>query len=475
MAAEGARISFPADSLDPTVARLGLVSGLLSRSADPTTLDLDTAWFENPLAEPAGGVRRTVRTIPTNTAQREEMLALFKELLGSVSAESLGIPTRVAGRIWYPIRNPAAKPEDQENVTGLYLVTEERATGEAGGATETIVGLGAMHMFEFGGVVIDPYIYFPFLRMPPPQQGSTFVLGDAAFPIELGIDVTTTSGRFGTDEVSFDGVKVAATIAFTNDPLRLDLVLLNLKLPGQPAADKNVNDLLKTPANEWIATAVYLLTSQLVETAPEAQADTIRAAVNALLELMGLVGEIPPIDWNAIVKDPSKIAGVLAGWLRTIVADQVLLATWLEDGYAFVHGIKPADVPPIPGAGTRADPWRVEVLTIEGNRIDLTVGTVNDKTSGALLVYPGLALTSKTEQPVAGVAVGVRMQASVEILELTIPPAGGAVPEPKIFPSFHATAVVIDPTAAFRTTTLDPADAAIVSIGTLQAGFDYRN
>src|SRR6185369_137194 len=210
--------------------------------------------------------------------------------------------------------------------------------------------------------------YIPFLRMPPASDGNTFVLGQTDYPMELGIDVTSPDGKFGTDEVSFDGVKVAALIRFAENPLSLDLVLLNLKLPGQPAADASVNDILKTPASEWVATGVYLLVSQLVKAAPPELVEKITNAVDALLKSLGLVGEIPEIDWDAIVKTPARIPEILTAWLKSIASDPVLLGKWLNDWDAFIHGTKAGGTPTIEGSGTRLDPYRIELVTIDGNR-----------------------------------------------------------------------------------------------------------
>lgn len=469
------RISFPADSLDPTVARLGLITGLLSRGTDPTQLVLDTTWFENPLASSNDPLRRTIRTIPTNPTQRAELLALFEEVFGSVSADSLGIPTIVSGRKWYPIRNPADDVNDTASDTGLYLVSEERpvSSDDLDGDSATIIGLGARNTFTFSGVLIQPYAYFPFLRMPPPENGSTFVLGDSAYPMELGIDVTSPEGPFGTNEVSFDGIKVAANISFTENPLRLDLFLLNLKLPGHPAADRNINDILNTPASEWVATGVYLLVSQLVKAAPPELQEKITAASDALVKMLGLVGEIPEIDWNAIIANPAQIPNILSAWLKSIASDPVLLGKWLNDWYAFIHGIPLTDTILIDGSGTRLDPWRVELITIDGNRIDITVATAVDQATNALLLYPGLALVSKSAIPVPSLpGVAVRMQASAELLEVTLPGAGAAIPPPRIFPSFHAEAALLNPTQAFATA--QDAETPLITIDAIEAGFDYR-
>jgi hypothetical protein len=95
-------------------------------------------------------------------------------------------------------------------------------------------------------------------------------------------------------------IQVAAGIEFSDHRLRLDLVLLNLKRPGQPAADTSVNDILKTTANEWVATGAYLLVSQLVKAAAPADlATAFHDASNALLSVLGLTGTAPAIRHHA--------------------------------------------------------------------------------------------------------------------------------------------------------------------------------
>jgi hypothetical protein len=463
---------FPADSLNPTVARLGLISGLLQAGSDKSQLEVDTAWFENPMGKPGDPKRRTIRTIPDNREQREELLKLFEELMGSASAEALGVPSDASGRKWYPIKNPLAKPEEDAN-TGLYLVTEEVPSG-ANADTETIVGLGALHAFDFLGVSIQPYAYFPFLKMPGTDK--VFVLGDAAYPIELGIQVINPEGPFGTDDVSFDGLKVAAKVMFTDHPLQLDLVLLNLKLPNKSPADKNINDILNTPANEWVATGAYLLVSQLVKAAPSDKEETFRNVANALLAVLGLTGEVPSIDWNAIVRNPGSTDRQLSEWLKSIANDPATLGTWLNEWYCMVHGVKAdPDNRYVKGSGSRTDPWRLELIAIEGNQIELTIGTTVVKETNSLLLYPGVVLASKLAHPVSSLPdVGVRVEAAAELIELTLPPSGQAIPAPAIFPSFRAQGVLFNPTAAFKLAKAELVEGPLITIGTIQAGFDYR-
>ena len=328
------------------------------------------------------------------------------------------------------------------------------------------------HNFLVSGVAIQPYAYIPFLRMPPPVDGNSFVLGQAAYPVELGIEVTSPMGPFGTSEVSFDGVKVAALIHFDQNPLSLDLFLLNLKLPGRPAADTSVNDLLKTPANDWVATGVYLLVSQLVQAAPAELAEKITNAVDALLKALGFVGEIPEIDWNRIVQNPALTADILAAWLKSIASDNVLLGKWLGDWNAFLQGVPAGAGSAVTGSGTRLDPFRVPLLTVDGNHIELTLAATVDGTTGALLLYPGVALRSKQAHPVDTVpAVAVHMQAAIELLEISLPAAGGTPPPPRIFPAFRATAALIQPTAAFASA---QASTPLITIDAIEAGFDYR-
>ncbi|MDY7092378.1 MAG: DUF6603 domain-containing protein, partial [Acidobacteriota bacterium] len=466
---EAATVTIPRDALDPLVGLLGEVAGLLVLDGDSYTVQLD--WFENPVA--------SLQDLPHDPEQRQRLLQLFGEVMGQVTGDSLGIPNQVEGRQWYPIDNPLKEEEgdgdsSSDSATGLYLVSEEKGEGDE---QITILGLGAMHAFLVEGVEIRPYIYFPLLIMPP-VDGQTFVLGDPAFPVELGVDVLKADGVFGTGEITFDGIKVASTVSFSDDPFSLDILLLNLKLPRQEAKDTSVGALLGAPADQWVSIASYLLVSQIVQLAPEPNRERFRNMGDALLGTLGLIGDVPPVDWNQLVADASQAPEIFASWLRTVASDLGTFRTWLGDWYAFFQGIDPAQgADHITGQGTRTDPFAIPLLTVADNGVGIafTFATKVQESNKDLLVFPGLRLTPKAFQPLDDKpAVEVRLDAVTELMRLKLPGAGGAPPAPKAFPSFSALVVLANPTAAF-TASGDPAETTdVVSIGSFQAGFSYR-
>lgn len=499
----------PADSLDPLVSALGLLVGLLKvqsntefqgnallpgadRQSASERLELNTKWFADPLSKDSN----SIRTITSNPQQIEQLLKLLEELLGSVSEDAVGI-TGVGGknRKWYPIKNPVAKAGEDEN-TGLYLVTEGGTSGgdarghntrsddDAKQATDsTVVGLGAMHSFDFEGVEIKPFIYVPLLVIPPSRGGNVFVLGDSGHPIQMGMEIGGL--KFGTDDVSFEGVRVQALVKFTDDPFDLDVVLLNLKLPNQPAADKNINDLENTPVDEWISAAAYLLVSQIIKAAPSGKAELFQNMALGLLSVLGLIGEIPSVDWGRLVEKPDEADLTFSDWLTSIAGRPAVMKRWLQDLYSLLHGLSPNDdQAQITGTGTRDDPWLLGLLSTKEFPIELalSVAVRIDPKTKALSIFPGVRVASKEVAPLAQAPeTTVRMQVSTEVVELTLPGVGKQPAPPQVFPSFSALAVLSNPTSAIAPESSGAssrealgAGAATLSVGSIRAGFEYR-
>ena len=402
-------------------------------------------------------------------------MALIEELLGTITGDALGIPNQSQGRTWYPIDDPTEQEEGSGDTgTGLYLVTQEQDEEP----TRTVFGLGARHTFVQSGVAITPYIYFPLLVMPS-EDGETFVLGDPDYPIELGVQVGKAEGSFGTDEVSFEGIQVAATINFGSDPFALELLLLNLKLPGKQPADTSVGALLDIPATEWVSIAAYLLISQIART----EDPLLKNVADSLLSMLGLIGDVPTVKWDALAEDPSEAGQIFADWFRSVGSDPSTFKTWLNDWYCLFHGESPSDGKDyITGEGTRAAPFAIDLLTAaeDGIGVAFTFATVITEETKDLLIYPGIRVTPKVVQPLKGTpAVEIRFDASAEFMELKLPAGSDPPPAPTPFPAFRAMVVLANPTAAFVESGGDAVAAAaeaaaVVSIGTLQAGFEYR-
>ena len=193
-----------------------------------------------------------------------------------------------------------------------------------------------MYPLTFGSINFTIYAYLPLIQ--PPCGGSYFVLGSE--PVELGLEITSTSGSFGSGDVSFDGLKVAVGIDFTGGSLSKDItpeiVLLNLKLPGQETPkNQSLIDLIEHGSiDEWITMAVSVFAAQLSKAGSlSSPLDEIGAMVYDVLSLLGLTGSVPSFDWDGLYHDPKSIVQLLTNWFRSIASSPATLKTWLNDWY----------------------------------------------------------------------------------------------------------------------------------------------
>lgn len=458
-------ININPQSLDPNIVQLACLVGLFSKNTeDPDgTLTLQTDWFSNPLDH--------IREIPGQRGA--ELIQLLESVLGSAAGNALGTPTNTLNRNWYPIRNPAtdseASSDKQDSVegggspransvtdaTGLYVVTyESKSDAEASPAEDSriVVGLGLMRPFVKGSLTFTVYAYFPLLELPAADSGY-FVLGQSDDPVELGFEITGSDGAFGSGEVAFDGLKVAMEVFFNGDAPRPEIVLLNLRMPGQPKpADVSLIDLVANgPIDRWISLGLSVLAAQLSASPLAASpAGSIEAMVYDIMALLGLVGDVPSFDWEGLRKNPSGIVGLLTNWIKAIAASPDSLKSWLaslhdalaqvESGEAFNSG--PVDA--VSGSGTRTDPWATELVRL-GDEIALsfTVATVTE-TNGNLSLYPGISIESKVFQPVSELSrLGVRGVAAVELVQMILPAQGP--PTSTLFPLFELNVSLLNP------------------------------
>lgn len=230
-------IDINAADLDPNLIQIGVLAGLLAQGEEPTTYKVVTDWFSNPL--------ESIREIPSRRG--EEIIKLLETLLGGVAGSAVGTPSNTLSGNWYPIKNPVPDAQGNNEPTGVYVVTTGTGDSPPAPGQSFLVGLGLMYPFTFDSIGLTVYAYLPLLRLPP-DDGDYFVLGSE--PVELGFQVTSAGGPFGSGDVSFDGLKVAVGIDFTGGSLSKDItpeiVLLNLKLPGQPAPrNRSLTDLIE--------------------------------------------------------------------------------------------------------------------------------------------------------------------------------------------------------------------------------------
>jgi hypothetical protein len=429
--------TFNRESFDPTLLQIAILVGILKADGDQIILNLD--WFKDPLTY--------LQAIPT--ARRHDLIKTLQRLLGSNAGNALGTPQSALNRLWYPIRYPSGDSATvgQES-TGLFIVTND-----TGGSPEedgtVVVGLGLLYPVKQEFVTINPYAYFPLFELSKDQTRIGF--GDN--PAELGIEISTPNSEpFGSGDVSFTGFKVAASIFFNGQPPGLDLILLNLKMPGQVPADRSLQDLIdKTTVDQWLATGLSAMAGLLAEvTSDEGVKKQIAAITTSILNLLGLTGNLPPVDWQRLIREPDQAKLIFLRWFQQVASSSAKLAGFLNELYLLRNAVLPIageEAENVTGTGTRNDPFAIEIIKVARvATVSFTVGTSFDDQK-RLHVFPGLRVASAVNPPVAQVAVQIAASAEVADIVLDAAPQGqmNAVIEPTLFPSLSAMAVLTNP------------------------------
>lgn len=429
--------SFNRESFDPTLLQIAILVGILKANGDQIALNLD--WFKDPLAY--------LRAIPT--ARRHDLIKTLQSLLGSAAGSALGTPQSALNRLWYPIRYSAGESEaGAQKSTGLFIVTNEIKNPPEEDGT-VIVGLGILYPVQQEFVAITPYAYFPLFKLSKDQAH----FGFADNPAELGIEISTpTSKPFGTGDVSFTGFKVATSIFFDGRSPKLDLILLNLKMPGQAAADRSLQDLIKeTTLEQWIASGISVMAGLLSEvSSDETLKKQVTAITTSILNLLGLTGELPPVDWQRLVREPDQAKVIFLRWFQQVASSSAMLTGFLNQLYLLRNALIPVaeeQAENVTGSGTRSDPFAIEIIKVAGAAtVSFTVGTSFDEQK-RLHVFPGLRVASAVSPPVQQVAVQITASTEVADIVLDAAPQGqmNAVIDPTLFPSLSVMAVLANP------------------------------
>jgi hypothetical protein len=427
--------SFNRQSFEPTLLQIGILIGILKSNGDEVSFNLD--WFKDPLGN--------LQAIPT--ARRHDLVKTLQQLLGSNTGSAIGTPQTALNRLWYPIRYPSAG--NSQESTGLFIVTNEILEDDKPDAI-VVMGLGILYPLQQDHVAITPYAYFPLFELS--KDDVEFGLGHN--PAELGVAITTPDSRpFGTNDVSFTGFNVAASIFFNSKSPQLDLILLNLKLPGQKQADYSLKDLIdNTPVDRWLASGLSVMAGLLSEaTSDETVKKQIAAITTSILNLLGLTGELPPVDWQRLIEEPDQAKAIFLRWLQQVASSSANLTDFLNELYLLRNAVAPTadgQAENVTGSGIRTDPFAIEIIKIaDAVTVSFTIGTSFDD-QNRLHVFPGLRVASAVSPPVAQVAV--RIAASAELIDIVIDPAQAAlnvVIDPVLFPSLSAMVVLASPTA----------------------------
>jgi hypothetical protein len=476
--------------LDPNVVQLGVLIGLLTPNGDPSTLNLNTDWFNDPLAN--------IQAIPSTNGT--EIINLLETLLGGVAGKAIGTPSNSISGNWYPIKNPIADEGGNNAPTGLYIVATGAGLGSPIVENQTqTVGLGVLYPFTRDGITFTVYAYLPIIEMP--STDGYFVLGKE--PVELGIEVTGANGAFGSSEVSFDGVKFAVSIDFEggslSEDIKPEIVLLNLRLPGSGPQNVSLIDLIEQGSiDQWISMGISILAGQLSSSNSFASPlDEIGAIVYDVLALLGLAGNTPSFNWEELLAQPSSFVTLLNDWFRSIASSPTALADWLNAWYCLRNGISVAEsVTPasyVQGTGTRDDPFAIELSEIANTlSVSFTVATETDA-AGRLHIYPGVLVATNVIHPIQPASpanwaeqIGVQGRAAVELIELVIAGANQSAPdlpiEQMLFPSFQVSVALLNgidqtqPLIQFADLSSPPAASPVgssFSLGTVELGFSY--
>ncbi len=448
------------------------------------SIHFNSKWFENPIDY--------INKIPTEHA--DEIVELLQGLMGGSSGNTLGTTVvesenETTRRRWHPL--PAAKKSDPAEAadpsldsTGLYIVSEQDQEDK----NKLTLALGLLKSFAEDSVEFTPYVYLPLVHMPPAAGQTVF----SSAPVEMGMTLTKADG-FGeaADPVSFDGLKISTHLYLTPAPggetdsdrkKPLEIVLLNLKLPGQQAANVSVVDLIQktiqkdaATINEWITIGVALLTSQLAKAIDAAGGTaTARQIANMtvdLLSLLGITGQTPAIDWQKVFEPQPDFKKIITDWFIQIAASPYSMKAWLNELFSLFKGelaAARAVDDHVRGAGTRAEPWVIEMLNVEDSlTLDLTFA-VEKAPDHPLDVYPGLRIASNVFKPIKDVAqLGVCLQASVELCRMAF--NRGAASQPPDATRTSAIADAIFPTFEVLIKALNPQpDQPLIAIGTAE-------
>ncbi len=379
--------------LDPVLASMGEMVGLLEPGSARGELKLDDSWFSDPIGKTSAGVKE-------NPAAFADLLG---QLLGSVAGHALGVPVKDPALLgtWYPVSNPQTG-----DPTGLYVVTYAQTDG---GVDYQVFGLGAYHAWKVPSdkpaLQVDAWGLVPLLRM---GNGSLEpVLQSPGYPITVGIaaEGVSTAGASAqplvkAGQFSFNGVKFSAglDLADAADPVKLSVVVLQLQLPGDAApADRSLADLESISGEQILNTATSLFITALSSVSQTAadRAQYLLPALGMSTVVPGQTDALPLLRWDQLFElafDGGDVAAPFRDWFTAVASSPQLLGLWLTS----VAGFMGHAAATVTGDGSRLAPFSVPILDLTSSGVGVlsfTAATVVDP-AGARSLFPGLAFAA---------------------------------------------------------------------------------
>ena len=352
------------NDLAPIVLTIGKLVGLITPQEQP-----NFDWFGDPDGQ--------LKKIPTE--RQAELFALLRQLLGSSSAQVVGLPGGARPKEeWFPVY------EDDARTAGAYIVLRDL------GAAGIELGVGGKWTPSAGDPRAAVWLQLPLISV---GAAIALVLGTANGPIRLAAEVTPKDPLGDPAHLRFAGVRVTGDVVFNGVP-ELALTLTQVEIPGQAKADRALlhldDNFDKEDIRGLIEIAVALVVAEITTLCG---ANPVLKA--HLLPLVGLAGS-PRLELEKIVDDDLE---VFTRFLKALTANPSAVATW----FAHLLGLltndpgMPAlpsfDLPALPSGGTRADPWQVPVPL--GDDVTLVVTLAREQTAGGGdVLYPGLRVAA---------------------------------------------------------------------------------
>ncbi len=393
--------------LDPILGSLGEMVGLLDGTPDTKdTYELNNQWFTDPIENTKSGFTK-------NSSQLSDLLG---QILGKVGGNALGIPVQDPALLgtWYPVKY-------NEEPTGLYFVTYPKGD-------ETVIGMGVLHTWKVPSekplLKVNVWGMIPFLRVGNGEVNITF--NKVGYPINFGIAVENADDKkplVAINDVSFKGVKVNAAIDLASaDPFQIAILVLKLKLPGDPVpTDRTLADLEAITGKQILETASSLFVGALSKVFDDEKQQTRISYLPPLLGFTSIVPKsdkkLPVLEWYELFNIaahpadyPNGVATPFLNWFNTLASDTTQLKTWLSCLGGFISGA-PTDAT---GTGSRIDPFLVSIVSLNTiGKLNFTIGTeVLD--GGIRYFYPGISF-SGDQLPISTSDIALSMKADLEL------------------------------------------------------------
>jgi hypothetical protein len=386
--------NFDLSSVDPAITGIGQVAGIVT-----TNNKLNEKWFNNPHEE--------LWRAFNDPQQREALPHLLDHMLGSQAPLLEDLPAADNGEVWFPLGGKDVSSKDNVGKY-LFLVTCNKEEGldlGVGGKWDTDISKT---------VTFRSWIHLPLLCIksqkasdPPASPHLGVLLGEDDGPIQLGFDLicSDSKGLAIGDEMYLNQAGMSAQIYFQDIPkfaLKVKLTpKSNAGITAEPL-ELSFDDIAKVDKMMLTQVIQRLVVALLGE---EITDPAVRHVINELLPILGIGDDIiPSLDWSNMIGKPGS---VWKAWFLNLINNQTLRDAWMGHWKNLLHQKVPAGPSTVDGVGTRADPWRVNILEVAAYpvRLDFTLA-VESAATGQQTAYPGL-LVSSPQVPVATTNIAI--------------------------------------------------------------------